>query len=77
MKEQDWGRLQAEYRYYQSLYVKTFGYIPGWHIGEDWTRAIGKMKKAIETGEEYDVDKDPDYDYNSYDDKKHLHPIIT
>ncbi len=25
------------------------------------TDEIGKMKRAIETGKEYDLDKDPDY----------------
>lgn len=59
MNEKDWNSDDAEFWYYKNLYEKTFGKFPSFHFDEG--DAVGKMKKAIETGEEYDLDKDPDY----------------
>ncbi len=50
---------EREYWYYQDLYKETFGTYCSFWINE--TDEIGKMKRAIETGKEYDLGKDPDY----------------
>lgn len=47
---------KSKFQYYYDLYEEKFGKAPEFCVVDG--NKVEKMKKAIETGEEYDIEKD-------------------